>query len=171
MKHFLTVILFLFISTSCTPEHKANFTPEALAQKVYDKEMQITDIQSVLDSLKGKKVIIDVWASWCGDCIKSIPKMEEFQQEHPEVAFVFLSVDDSQDKWHNGLNKHFAKYNIHGEHYFFNTGWDKNGNNAFIDFLELDWIPRYLLLDENGDILVYYAKSIDDNAIAKAIES
>lgn len=41
-------------------------------------------------------------------------------------------------------------------------GWGKGTESAFTQYIELDWIPRYMVLDEDGKIKQYYAKSIDE---------
>ena len=48
-----------------------------------------------LDNLKGKYVYIDIWASWCGDCLKGLPKVAEMQASTAgsDIQYLFLSVD------------------------------------------------------------------------------
>ena len=163
--YILPVILLLFFLPGCQEVDKTSFTTEALQQKVYNIEMQESDIQTVLDKYKGKKVMIELWASWCADCIKALPSVQEFQKNNPDIPFVFLSVDEKEQAWKTGIAKHMDKFNIQGEQLFFNTGWKKDGDNAFIEFAGLDWIPRYMLVGEDGKILVYYAKKITDKSI------
>lgn len=112
-----------------------------------------------------------MWASWCMDCVKSLPNVAQFQKEYPEVKFIFLSVDDTEENWKNGIAKYMDRFDIKGEQYFFNTGWSKEGNNNFINYIGLDWIPRYMLIDEEGDIAVYYAKKINAASIKKQVEN
>lgn len=165
MKYIFTAIIITIGIWSCQPSEKNEFDQGALSQEVFDLDMQKSNIQSIIKLHKGKKIMIELWASWCADCIKSMPDVAQFQRENPEIQFIFLSVDDDEIAWKTGISKYMEKFNIKGEQYFFNTGWEKNGNNAFIEFAGLDWIPRYMLLDENGKILVYYAKKINAKAI------
>lgn len=150
---------------SCQREIKSDFTPEAYAQKVYDTDFKESDMQTVLESHLGKKVMLVFWASWCADCIKSLPAIKEFQQENPEIQFVLLSVDENREDWETGIARHMDKFGIKGEQYFFNTGWTKNSNNDFLDFAGVDWIPRYMLINERGGIDVFYTKKIDSREI------
>lgn len=165
MKYIFTAIIITIGIWSCQPSEKNEFDQGALSQEVFDLDMQKSNIQSIIEENKGKKIMIELWASWCADCIKSMPDVAQFQRENPEIQFIFLSVDDDEIAWKTGISKYMEKFNIKGEQYFFNTGWEKDGNNAFIEFAGLDWIPRYMLLDENGKILVYYAKKINAKAI------
>ena len=162
----LLIVILLF---SCKREIHADFTPEALAQSIYNLEMQESSVGEVLAQNKGKKVIIYLWASWCADCIKSLPDVAEFQRQNPDIQFVMFSVDENQKEWQSGIARYMDKHNIQGDQYFFNTGWEKDSDNFFIDFVGLDWIPRYMLLNEDGNIDVFYAKKINDKAIKEKL--
>ncbi|MDG4949560.1 TlpA family protein disulfide reductase [Weeksellaceae bacterium KMM 9724] len=172
MKSFkYALILLFFVIISCVPQDKSDFNEASLKQAVYDKEMNASTVGDVLEAHKGEKVMIVVWASWCIDCIKSLPNVAQFQKDYPEVNFVFLSVDEEEEKWQMGLEKYMNKFKIEGEQYYFDTGWSKNVDNDFVDYIGLDWIPRYMLLDEKGKIAVYYAKKINANSIKKQLEN
>lgn len=53
-----------------------------------------------LQSLKGKKVFVNLWASWCPPCRKEMPSIEKLSQslDSSKVAFVMISLDDNFDK-------------------------------------------------------------------------
>ena len=117
----------------------------------------------VLDAYKGEVVLLDIWASWCGDCIVGFPKLREFQKKYPEVQYVFLSVDRSEKAWRNALNK----YKLQGDHYFMPEGQ----KGALNDFLNSNWIPRYLIINKDGSIATYKAKRITDPTIEKTLKT
>jgi cytochrome c biogenesis protein CcmG/thiol:disulfide interchange protein DsbE len=50
------------------------------------------------DNLKGKIVLVDFWASWCGPCKESFPAMEELQKTYGEKGLVILAVNLDDDK-------------------------------------------------------------------------
>ncbi|TMM29694.1 TlpA family protein disulfide reductase [Polaribacter aestuariivivens] len=120
-------------------------------------------MQEILDKYKGKKILIDVWASWCGDCAKSLPNVKNLQKDYPEVVFLFLSVDKSKRAWKNGI----TRFNLKGEHYNLRKGM-KDGE--FVDFLNLGWIPRYLIVDKQGKIQLHKATRASDPAIVEALK-
>lgn len=57
-----------------------------------------------LSAYKGKKVYINVWATWCGPCMREIPDLEKIYQTYKHKKdFVFLSVTSPNDsKYKNG---------------------------------------------------------------------
>ena len=122
-----------------------------------------TTLRDVLYYNKGKKILIDVWASWCKDCIVGIPKIKELQKEFPDVIFLFLSVDRSATSWKRAI----TKYNLIGEHYNLPEGM-KDGE--FVDFINLNWIPRYMVIDETGEITLFKATNISDKSIKDALK-
>ncbi|UGU15474.1 TlpA family protein disulfide reductase [Sinomicrobium kalidii] len=53
--------------------------------------------QVSLSDYKGKIVILDLWATWCVPCIKSFPAMQKQVKKHPDVAFLFIAVQETGD--------------------------------------------------------------------------
>lgn len=117
----------------------------------------------VLSVYKGKKVLIDIWASWCRDCIVGYPKLEELRKDVGEVdiVYVFLSVDKEEQKWKTAIEK----YNIRGEHYLLDGAW----TNPLSNYIVLDWVPRYLVLDKNAKIILPKAIVAEDVTLKKAL--
>lgn len=120
--------------------------------------------REILYNNKGKTIFIDLWASWCKDCIVGFPKIKKLQKQYPEVAYVFLSVDRGDRAWIRGIEK----YNLVGQHYNFPKG-QKKGD--FVDFLNLWWIPRYMVIDKKGTIRVFKATSANDASILEALKN
>ena len=60
-----------------------------------------------LSSLRGKYVVLDFWGTWCGWCIRGIPKMKEYYSKYKN-QFEILSIDcnESKEKWLAGLKKY-----------------------------------------------------------------
>jgi thiol-disulfide isomerase/thioredoxin len=152
-------ILFLlaFVTFSCTNAQKTTFSKEALSEKLLATNGKQTSFKNILKKYKGKTLVIEAWASWCGDCVKSMPKVKELQANNPDVAFLFLSADKTADKWKSGIEKHA----IVGDHFMLNDGM----KGVFGKAIDLDWIPRYIIVDKTGKIVLYRAIETDFDKI------
>lgn len=158
-------IIFLLVTTvfmSCNFEKPTQFSEKALQNKMISLNEKTLTFKEVVEKHKGKKIVIDVWASWCADCIKGLPTVKELQKEFPEVVFLFLSVDKKKAAWKKGI----TRFKIEGEHYLVNGDFDAE----FSDFLGLSWIPRYLVVDEKGGITLFKATKATDKNIVKALQ-
>ena len=146
---------------SCNFEHPTQFSEGALNDTFITVQGDSISFKTILDSYKGKTILVDVWASWCGDCIKGIPDEKVLQEEFPEVVYLFLSEDRNIQRWKKSIDQ----YNIEGEHYFMANG----SKSAFKDFLNSNWIPRYLVIDKKSGIKLFKAKKATDKRIKEAL--
>ncbi|HMP30265.1 MAG TPA: TlpA disulfide reductase family protein [Saprospiraceae bacterium] len=113
-----------------------------------------------LSDFKGKLVYIDIWATWCGPCIKQMPALKEIIKEYEgkNIAFVVISVDDKKDyaKW----KKMVPVYNVGGTHLIS----DNALNSEFMKSYGVGLIPRSILIDTEGNIINNFApKPSDEN--------
>lgn len=162
MKKILALFI-AFVCFSCSQAQNTTFSTVALNEKllsIADKQVAFKDI---LKKHKGKTVVIEVWASWCGDCVKAMPKVKELQNNHPEVAYVFVSMDKTADKWKMGIDKHEIK----GDHYMANDQM----KGVFAKAIDLDWIPRYIIIDKKGKVVRYRAIETDFALIDETLNS
>lgn len=144
--------------------NKSEFSKEALEQKIVSSSGKKMSVAEVFQEHKGKVLIVDFWASWCRDCILALPKTKQLMEQNPDVEFVYFSLDRSMEQWKKGLDK----YEISGkDNYWFDEGW----KNKFNDYVDLNWVPRFLLVDQNGKIAHYYAISPTDENLVATIQS
>jgi thiol-disulfide isomerase/thioredoxin len=100
-----------------------------------------------LASLKGKVVLVDVWATWCGPCKQQIPHLKKLEEElrDKDIAFVSISVDEEKDKekWKTFVEKEELK----GVQ-LYAKGW-----SDFAKYYDIRGIPRFLVFDQEGKIV------------------
>jgi thiol-disulfide isomerase/thioredoxin len=100
------------------------------------------------DDLKGKVVVMDFWATWCGPCKASFPGMQKMVNKYkddPNVKFVFV------DTWENGENKKKnAEDFINNNKYTFHVLMDDD--NKLVEQFKIEGIPTKFVLDKNGMI-------------------
>lgn len=153
--NYLLVLLLSFFS--CNTEVPSQFSDEALNDTFITLEGNTIAFKDILETHKGKTLVIDIWASWCSDCIKGMPKVKVLQSKYKDATYIFLSLDRTQKAWKKGIKK----YKVKGEHYYMQSGW----NGAFGEFVDLDWIPRYMLVDAEGNIKLFKAVKANDKRI------
>ncbi len=162
MKKFILIFWVALFMVSCSTNSPTKFSAEALSDIFISFEGEEVLLTNILEKHKGKKILIDVWASWCTDCLQGLPEVKKIQENNPNVAYVFLSLDRNQPDWKAGV----LRLKIAGDHYFMQSGWEgKTGK-----FLGLNWIPRYLVIDEAGKILVFNATKATDKLIRQSLE-
>ena len=163
-KFKIALMALITIIVSACAQDEVAFPPEALSAKLTSLDGGNTTLESVLENYKGKTVVIDVWASWCGDCLKSLPLVKELQEKtiSDDLVYVFLSVDKKQANWKAAIKKR----NIVGDHYFLPSGM----KGVFGEAIDLDWIPRYMVIGKDGTIKLYKAIKANDSKILEAIK-
>jgi thiol-disulfide isomerase/thioredoxin len=50
-----------------------------------------------LDSFRGKPVLLDFWAKWCGACVSALPKLAQIYQEAKDKGLILLTVDQDEE--------------------------------------------------------------------------
>lgn len=119
-----------------------------------------------LESIIGKVIFIDTWATWCGPCINHRSKVLKFAEKYKnndEVEILLISVDSSKDKWLSFLDKEKQEF---GKNLFIENGMRTEFGNNY----NIKSIPRYILIGKNGKII---NSNINEPSIAveKEIES
>lgn len=161
----IALLIIAFVTFSCSQAQKTQkteFSKEALSETLLATDGSQVQFQDILNNQKGKTIVIEIWASWCGDCIKAMPKLKELQANNPDVSYVFISMDKTADKWKQGIEKH----ELSGLQFMANDGM----KGIFGKAIDLDWIPRYIIIDKTGKIIIYRAIEKDFDQMNKTLK-
>lgn len=122
--------------------------------------------QVALESLKGKMVYLDIWATWCAPCLAEVPHLKKLENDfHGKgIEFVSISIDPKEDfnKWQNMVKEK----NLQGIQLFADNDW----KSQFVKDYGIIGIPRFILLDAEGKIILSDAPRPSDPQIRTLIE-
>lgn len=119
-----------------------------------------------LSSLYGKLTYIDMWATWCGPCCKEIPHLEKVVEKYKgndKIQFLSLSIDTNKQAWLNKLKKD-------------NPAWPQylmpeEDANKLMSEMGINGIPRFIMLDEKGNVIFPDAKRPSDPELINDIDN
>ena len=148
---FLTlgIILFYFIQTRYNPNPipvglMSETVPELSLKNAKGKTLRLSD-------LKGKMVLIDFWASWCGPCRKESPNLVEAYQKYHKKHFekgkgfeiYSISLDKNKASWITAISQDRLDWKYHV--------WDKEKEAS--KKYSVTSIPYGVLIDGEGNII------------------
>jgi len=102
-----------------------------------------------LTDLKGKYIYIDVWATWCAPCKAEIPHLKVLEKEFHGKNIEFVSISVDKPEAHETWAKMVKDEELSGVQLFA----DNNFESEFITEYGINAIPRFILLDPEGNIV------------------
>lgn len=113
-----------------------------------------------LSDFKGKPLILDFWASWCGPCRAETPILKGFYEEYKNkgVEFLSISIDENEEAWHKAHKEDGAQWP---------QGRVNDSGKKVMELYQFGGIPFIILLDKDGNI---YRKQLRGKRTQQAIE-
>lgn len=115
-----------------------------------------------LSDFKGKYVLVDLWASWCGPCRMESPNIKRTFEKYDNKGFVVImvSIDGTKGSWLTAIKQD-------GVQHFVQLGDMKDRKNAVAQLLKVRSIPQNFLIDRSGKIV---GKNLHGDALEKKLE-
>lgn len=113
-----------------------------------------------IKKLKGKIIVLDFWASWCGPCRKEIPNVKKVYAEYKDkgIQFLSVSIDAKKEAWTKALKE---------EQMPWMQGWTPDAGKSVMNTYQFGGIPFIILIDKEGNI---YRKNLRGEDIKNAID-
>jgi thiol-disulfide isomerase/thioredoxin len=122
------------------------FAPDQILIKDYEN---INSVAELKEKMKGKKYYVDMWATWCGPCKEEFAHKDELnsflKKNGIDILYLSIDVKESDKKWREMIK------------YYKLSGYHIRTNKTFSDdvfkTLNLKYIPRYMYINEKGEII------------------
>ncbi len=142
--------------------------------RMYTNGTELPDIEMTdangnilkLSSLRGKYVLVDFWASWCGPCRAENPNIVKTYNEYKDKGFTVYSVslDTDKDKWLKAIQKDQLTWKYHVSEL---KGWESKVVQQF----GIEAIPANYLIDKQGKIIASDLRGAElDNILKQTIK-
>lgn len=114
---------------------------------------------------KGKIVYVDLWASWCAPCKAEMPSSQVLRKQYANksIVFIYLSLDEKSADWKSSA----TSLNLPAENSFLIEG---DFEAKLARDLKITSIPRYLLINKSGQIVLSDAPRPSDAKVKQEIE-
>lgn len=120
-----------------------------------------------VDKLKGKVVLIDFWATWCGVCVAEMPALLNVYEEYKAKGFEIVGVNLDENKAE--VEKFVKERKLPWPQIFFPTAEKQGQNNPIATKLAISAIPVMILVDKDGRVVSTTIRG--ERSISKAVRA
>jgi len=170
--HLVPLLVFLCCAAACLATGCGPGSPQPAAQPTSLSVIDEKGLDEAVAQQRGKVVLVDFWATWCGPCKEGFPHLVELYERFSERGLVVMSVsmDDSEDEPAARAFLHEQEASF--PNFISRYGTSSDGFEAFA--IEDGSVPFYRLYNRQGELVRTFSsggEQIDSAELDKAVES
>lgn len=158
----IVAALFLSVSTLCAQAQYQNNTikpgmkaPELVLKTPQDKTLKLSELN------KGRYILLDFWASWCGPCRRANPALVRLYKEYSVKSFkgakngftvVSVSLDKNKDAWVKAIETDQLSWPYHMSDL---GAWQSEAAKIY----GVEFIPQAVLIGPDGKVIKWLASA------------
>lgn len=151
---FLTFCLFCTVATLLAQDDDAKYATHLLEVGTTAPALTLPTINGEtlsLNDFRGKYVVLEFWASWCPDCRKITPKVNELGAKYADhgVAFIHVSFDTKKEAW-----SQYVQQNCKNKQAYHVCNFEKMKESKVAKDFQIKWIPSFYLINPEGKIVI-----------------
>jgi thiol-disulfide isomerase/thioredoxin len=154
-------------TTESTPEVAKEKTPSdypALKADIAQADLKTMDGSTFkIADKKGKVILINLWATWCGPCLAEMPSFVKMKETYGPQGFEILGLDtdDESDTLMDDINKVIKEKNINYPIVFSDT----QTQVALLNISKFNGIPQSFLVDADGNLRAVFKGANKENVV------
>lgn len=135
--------------TDKSKDDRYPLAPKAIATA----EIEMLDGETFkLEDNKGKVVLINLWAIWCGPCIKEMPHLNEMQEKYKDKDFIILGLNTGDDFGNKEAQPNIEKF-VKKQNLNYPIGWShRELTTEFFTLGQMNGIPQSFLINREGKL-------------------